>query len=289
MRVHLYNSFTKEDGTGGNRAAVVRRDNLSEVQMQDVAKKLQLSEVAFFEKIQEEMREWYKALFYTPKKRVALCGHATIALGKHLFTERGVDSPTEMEYVHQDDRTDQTTIKQLDNMVFYKQFTDAHSGHCDPSELMKALDLRTDDIDWSFSQTICFTDVFIAVRQEVFANLPENPDFNKIENALKKLSVPGANNRSPEGLHIFCLGKEGVTAHCRNSAPGVGINEEPATGSACALLAHELVKQEIITPDKNATYLFVQGEQMESGGGEIFVKYKDNEVWVGGRVEKADE
>ncbi len=74
--LRLISSFV-ENGVGGNPAGVVlNADDLDEHRMQDVATRAGLSEVAF---VSRSDIASVKLDFFTPNKRIAHCGHATVA------------------------------------------------------------------------------------------------------------------------------------------------------------------------------------------------------------------
>lgn len=153
--------------------------------------------------------------------------------------------------------------------------------------MQSALGLDAGDIDWDFNPVANFTDAFIAVRRDVLVTL--QPEAERIRRYLESQTVPGTPGRPLEGVHVFALDHLGKNQFsCRNFAPAAGINEEAATGSACGLLAQELKEQQLIVPTTDDELLFRQGEQMEHGGGEVFVKFNGSSVLVGGRVEAGE-
>lgn len=81
ITVRIVNGFVK-DGEGGNPAGVVLdADALSEDDMQAIAQKVGMSETAFmsFSDV-----AGFRLDFFTPNRRIAHCGHATIAAFSYL-------------------------------------------------------------------------------------------------------------------------------------------------------------------------------------------------------------
>ena len=69
-------------GIGGNPAGVVLdADELGETEMLGIAAKIGLSETAF---VSSSDTEGFKLDFFTPNRRIAHCGHATIAAFSYL-------------------------------------------------------------------------------------------------------------------------------------------------------------------------------------------------------------
>jgi len=85
----------------------------------------------------------------------------------------------------------------------------------------------------------------------------------------------------PEPVYCFALGGEQATttARCRMFAPGMGIVEDAATGSAAGPLAAYLVRHGLATPP----FEFEQGYEM-GRPSRLFVDIHDTEVWVGGHA-----
>jgi PhzF family phenazine biosynthesis protein len=69
----------------------------------------------------------------------------------------------------------------------------------------------------------------------------------------------------------------------RAFAPGVGVNEDPVTGSANALVAAHLLAQGRIKPGDQ--YLASQGREL-GRNGEVRVQVDiDSQIWIGGEVQ----
>ncbi|WP_417459985.1 PhzF family phenazine biosynthesis protein [Kordiimonas sp.] len=77
----IIDAFVK-NGDGGNPAGVVLdAGNLSEADMQAIALKAGLSETAF---VSPHAESGFRLDFFTPNRRIAHCGHATIAVFSHM-------------------------------------------------------------------------------------------------------------------------------------------------------------------------------------------------------------
>src|SRR5688500_3146216 len=87
IKVHILKSFTK-DSTQGNPVGIVfDADNLTSEQMMSIVQKTGYSECAF---IQKSAIATVKVRFFSPKKEMNICGHATIALFSLLDHDQSI-------------------------------------------------------------------------------------------------------------------------------------------------------------------------------------------------------
>lgn len=222
------------NGEGGNPAGVVLdADTLTENQMLNVAANLGLSETAF---VSTSETEGFKLDFFTPTRRIAHCGHATIATFSYM-AEQGLvgEGTTSKETV---DGPRSIAIK--DGMAFMEQLA---PKYCFPSqwvsegvtldEVLTSVGLATDDIDEKSSPVLVNTGnsfIVIGVKSgEVLQSL--TPNFDVIEQISEKLDLIG--------YYIFTTDKNATDkdATTRMFAPRYGIEEESATGMAAGPLA----------------------------------------------------
>ena len=87
--VYTLYSFAK-DNKGGNLAGVVLdADDLSDIQMLNIANQVGFSETAF---VHKSNKATFKVRFFTPNSEVDLCGHATYNFSRFGYTEP-IESP----------------------------------------------------------------------------------------------------------------------------------------------------------------------------------------------------
>ena len=79
--------FTERRYTGNPLAVFPDGEGLTDEQMQQIAREMNLSETAFLR--HREGCE-YELRWFTPKVEVALCGHATLASAHFLYESGGV-------------------------------------------------------------------------------------------------------------------------------------------------------------------------------------------------------
>lgn len=256
--VQIVNAFVK-NGQGGNPAGVVLdADQYSDAQKLLIAQKVGLSETAFVSKSETC---GIKLDFFTPTKRIAHCGHATIATFSYLAalerfgngetSKETVDGPRKiildhgMAYMEQLAPTYTPASKWVDHGVTL----------CD---VLKSLAITSDDLDDRARPVLVNTGnnfIVIAVKdQATLANI--TPDQDAINAISEKLDLIG--------YYIFTTdtgdaGDAGIDATTRMFAPRYGITEEAATGMAAGPLAcvlHDLLDI------KKDSFLIAQGEFM---------------------------
>ena len=253
--VQIVNAFVK-NGQGGNPAGVVLdADQYSDAQKLLIAQKVGLSETAFVSKSETC---GIKLDFFTPTKRIAHCGHATIATFSYLAElERFGDGETSKETV------DGPRKIILDHGMAYMEqlaptytpaskWTDQGVTLCD---VLKSLAITSDDLDDRARPVLVNTGnnfIVIAVKdQATLANI--TPDQDAINGISEKLDLIG--------YYIFTTetGDTDIDATTRMFAPRYGIAEEAATGMAAGPLACVLYD---FLDMKKDTFLIAQGAFM---------------------------
>ncbi|MBF9033226.1 PhzF family phenazine biosynthesis isomerase [Rhodobacterales bacterium HKCCE2091] len=231
-RVHLVSAFT-HDGAGGNPAGVVLdADGLTESGMQAIAARTGRSETAFVSRSDIAAA---RLDFFTPNRRIAHCGHATIAafaLMKALG--RIGDGPTAKETVDGPRR-----ILVRGDLVFMEQRAprcldadDLHAAGIVTADMLHALGLGPDQLDPAVTPRIVNTgNRFLLIglrdRDDLAGIAPDMAAVAAISDALDLV-----------GIYPFVRAdRGGVDATARMFGPHYGIPEEAATGMAAGPLA----------------------------------------------------
>lgn len=232
VTVYVVNGFTK-DGQGGNPAGVVLdADNLSADQMQLVAKKMGLSETAF---VSQSETEGFKLDFFTPNRRIAHCGHATIAAFSNLAqigrvkegvtSKETVDGPRkiiiEAGAAYMEQTAPQYTVA--------SQWPDGMSVE----KVLAALGLSQADIIQNAAPIKVNTGNSFLVVGVHSANILNaiQPDFDEINTISEAMDLIGFYIFTPDTSDAE------IDATTRMFAPRYGIQEESATGMAAGPLA----------------------------------------------------
>ena len=273
--VYQVDAFTKEP-FNGNSAAIVFGYNLSDEEMKQIAKEMNLSETAF---ITSSDNADYRLRWFTPAVEVELCGHATIA-SIHYLTERGIIK-----------NNSSVTFETLSGIIncrtengkYFMQIPvpkfEKFQGNL--NDALNALGLKVDDLDTSYSPILQNNgNLFIYVKKlNVIGNL--KPNFTE----LVRLST-----EEKEFMEVTVFSLETIEkdnhAHLRFFAPYYGINEDPVTGSANGPLLMALRKLDLVEQDtENKIFKFEQGDFVNRKG-RINVTYSPlkEELFISGNA-----
>jgi len=252
LSVQIVNAFVK-DGTGGNPAGVVlNADRFNEDEKLSIARKVGLSETAFVSKSETE---GFKLDFFTPTKRIAHCGHATIATFSYLASlGQAKDGETSKETIDGPRKIilNQTMAYMEQTAPIYSPPSKWERKDVTLNDVLKSLSLAPQDLEQRIHPSLVNTgNNFIVIgvsTQDVLKNL--QLDLDKISAISEKLDLIG--------YYIFTTETE-ADATTRMFAPRYGIVEEAATGMAAGPLACVLHDHLNIQKD---TFQIEQGQFM---------------------------
>jgi PhzF family phenazine biosynthesis protein len=251
MKIPLFyiDAFTSEVFKGNPAAVCLLESWLPDETLQSVAAEHNLSETAF---VVKEDKEVFQLKWFTPKTEVTLCGHATLAAAHVLFsiynfgskpirfkTKSGVLPVT----IAQDGRI---------TLDFPAYQTDTYQAH---EALTDALGSPFAEVYRSRSLLVVFND------EKEIRNL--HPDFAKLKNI-------------EQGRVIVTAPGKGCDFVSRFFAPGVGINEDPVTGSAHCVLVPYWSKR------LNQTSFYAL--QLSERTGELWCKLSGDRVLISGHA-----
>lgn len=233
VRVEIVNGFVT-DGGGGNPAGVVLdADGLSEAEMLRIAGLVGHSETAF---VSRSVVAGFKFDFFTPNRRIAHCGHATIAAFSHLAAlGRVAEGETSKETV---DGPRKVVVRQgaaymEQTAPIYRSPDDWAGAGVSEADVLASLGLTAGDLDPQGQPVLANTGnsfVLVGVRDsETLRAL--KPDSAAIADISEKLDLIGyyVFTRDPAAT-----GKDATT---RMFAPRYAIEEESGTGMAAGPLA----------------------------------------------------
>lgn len=189
---------------GGNPAAVCPLDNwLDDKTMQQLALENNLSETAFF----VSTENGYGLRWFTPEIEVDLCGHATLATAHVLFEHLDYKEPE----IHFHTKSGELIVSKEGDRLMMNFPSDEMVKVEPPEVLFQALGIRSDFVFKSDDYMV------VLDSEEEVQNL--DPDFNILSEV------------NARGIIVTAPGDQ-VDFVSRFFAPGVGIDEDPVTGSA---------------------------------------------------------
>jgi PhzF family phenazine biosynthesis protein len=252
LRLLQIDAFTSQ-AFRGNPAAVCLLDaERDDGWMQSVAAEMNLSETAFL--LRRE--DGFSLRWFTPAIEVALCGHATLASAHGLWEERMLDT-SEVARFHT--KSGLLTAErrgdwiELDFPATREERTDAPEELLESLGVAEAVYVGRNKFDYI---------VEVASEEEVRALAPDHA-------RLRKIPVRGVIVTSRPSTSEFDFVS-------RFFAPGSGVDEDPATGSAhCCLTPYwstRLGKTEMVA------------FQASSRGGVIRVRLDGDRVKLGGQA-----
>ena len=249
IRCFQVDAFTTQPFAGNPAAVCLLEDERDAAWMQRIANEMNLSETAFV----RPQLEGFDLRWFTPETEVELCGHATLAAAHVLWSE-GLVAPTEpISFATQSGELRcafNGTLIELDFPA--TPVTPA----APPPGLLEALDVSAEYVGKSKF------DKFVLIESESKLRALK-PDFRR----LREIAMRGVivTSLSTDASFDFVS---------RYFAPGVGIDEDPVTGSAHCCLAplwgDRLGKREMV------------GYQASRRGGVVRVRLAGNRVVLGG-------
>jgi PhzF family phenazine biosynthesis protein len=252
MRLFQVDAFA-DSVFAGNPAAVCLLGGPAEARwMQSVASEMNLSETAFV----EPQAAGYGLRWFTPVAEVGLCGHATLA-SAHVLYETGLAEPAEP--VRFDSVSGPLTARHEDGLLVL-DFPARPAGPAPaPPGLLAALGV--DSAEWTGQAK---DDLMVVLRRE-----EEVTGLRPDTVALAGYGTRGVIVTAPAS-------RPGADFVSRFFAPGVGIAEDPVTGSAHCTLAPYWA-QRLGRPE-------LTGYQASARGGTVGVRVEGDRVLLAGRA-----
>ncbi|WP_417455718.1 PhzF family phenazine biosynthesis protein [Kordiimonas sp.] len=231
VELKVIDAFVK-DGGGGNPAGVVLDAGaLSASDMQAIAREADLSETAFVSKHPEA---GFRLDFFTPNRRIAHCGHATIAAFSHMArlgtvgqgetVKHTVDGPRKIIIEGHRAYMEQTAPRYEKSPLWHG---------VSEEDVLTSLGITRDDLCVGGDPILINTGnsfMVVGVRDAaVLATL--RPKRGEVEAISETLDLVG--------YYVFTpiLAEKGVAATARMFGPRYSIEEEAATGMAAGPLA----------------------------------------------------
>lgn len=271
MEAYILSAFTRTIEGGNPAGVVLEADTLVDKDMQAIAAWLGFSETAFV--FRSESADC-KVRFFTPTTEVELCGHATVATF-FLLHHLGRLGPGEYR---QETLAGILPVAVLDDgEIYMDQNLPIFGDTVETAVVAGVLGIGPEQLLPGKPAQLVSTglaDIMVPLRDRA-ALAALRPDMPAIAELSQRLGCTG--------LHVFAIG-EPETAECRNFAPGCGIPEEAATGTANGAMACYLVRHGLV---RDATPLVISQGRSINRPSEIRVRLQQtgdviSRVQVGG-------
>ena len=211
LKIYQVDAFTRQR-FGGNPAAVVPLDEwLPDVTLQNIASENNLAETAFFVK----SKSGFHLRWFTPENEVDLCGHATVAAAFVLYHyEKYTGNEIAFE-----SKSGMLKVKKEGDL-----FTlDFPAYKITPAEATNDVVAAIGKIPVEVMQMN--NDLMLVYHDRVTLEMIK-PDFSKLKQCLARAVLITAPAEDTDFVYRFF-------------APKMGIDEDPATGSAqCSLVPY---------------------------------------------------
>lgn len=248
LQFHIYDVFTDQPFSGNPLAVVSGADDLTSIQMQMIARQFNLSETIFV-MVPRDPVNTARVRIFMPVGEIPFAGHPTIGCALHL--SGGEDSRILLE--------EEAGLVPVEIAAGRAEFVAPrlpvpHGEAVEPALLARAFDLPETAIGFgahrpgAWEGGPAFLYVPVLDLSELAAARFIEPHWSQ---AMEKAQVDGAYLYTPDGTGY----------RARVFSPTAGIPEDPATGSASAILSAQLLKSGALAEGENRINL-QQGVEM---------------------------
>jgi len=239
MPFYIVDVFGESRYTGNQLAVFRKAGSLTGLEMQAIAKEMNFSETTFV-RTDKETEGGFDVRIFTPTEELPFAGHPTLGTAYVIIQEilsRPVKKLVLNMQVGKIPVTTHYRGKKLD-LLWMQQKQPTFGPEADAGGAASALTLSSADLDERFPAEVVSTGI-------PFVILPL-----KSREAVKRCRVNTEGyeelmkSSSSKGILVFCPEpyERKNDFNARMFAPGVGVTEDPATGSANGCLAAYLVK-----------------------------------------------
>ncbi len=215
MKTYFVDSFTNEKFKGNPAAVCITESDLEKTIRQNIATEIGFSETAFIKKIADSV---YNISFFTPRKEIPLCGHATLAASKIIFETTSLETISFITGENVELKTGKTAGKIVMQFPVYEI-----SGMDVPKTLLIALGIEG-TVYTGFSPK---NKIILIEIQDSAAVAALEPDFQALLNSYSGINGVLVTARSAD---------PGFDFHYRYFWPWAGTNEDPVTGGVQTFL-----------------------------------------------------
>ena len=247
QKIYFVDTFTEKTFSGNAAGVVFHKGEIDGNTMQNIAFENNLSETAFINTAKEN-----EIKFYSPTIEVDLCGHATLASAFIFFNfidKKATDT------IFKSNRGELKVTKKEDSLVM--------SLPKDYPRKIDDIEKISDALNCQVIEVFRGIDDFLAIVKDESIVETMNPNIEKIAELDSR------------GLIVSAKG-ETTDFTSRVFGPNVGVDEDPVTGSAHALLA--TYWGNVLNLQK------MKARQASKRGGELICEVLENNVEITGKA-----
>ncbi len=266
---HTMNVFTHHPFTGNPLAIVLDADALSDQQMQTMAREFNLPETIF---IQSPVNKAHtaKVRIFTPATELPFAGHPTIGCAIFLAQQQNAKLAEFSTQILLEEEAGLVPVNvvqsngKVNAQLSAPVIPEPAAKPADTNDDIKldaataacALGIAESDVDTRNSQPMAHT------GGPTFLLVPlTNKDTVAKVCALEPMSTDLSQAYAATGIYVYYLDTSTKEIDARMFAPAAGIPEDPATGSATALLASQLLESNQLSNGENE-FILRQGYDM---------------------------
>ena len=247
QKIYFVDTFTEKTFSGNAAGVVFHKGEIDGNTMQNIAFENNLSETAFINTAKEN-----EIKFYSPTIEVDLCGHATLASAFIFFNfidKKATDT------IFKSNRGELKVTKKEDSLVM--------SLPKDYPRKIDDIEKVSDALNCQVIEVFRGIDDFLAIVKDESIVETIDPNIEKIaELDSRGLIVSAKGETTDFTSRVFC--------------PNVGVDEDPVTGSAHALLA--TYWGDVLNLQK------MKARQASKRGGELICEVLENNVEITGKA-----
>ncbi|MCD8793460.1 PhzF family phenazine biosynthesis isomerase [Staphylococcus gallinarum] len=274
IKVHHYDAFSNTPNKGNPAGVVLDANDLTELEMQDIAQQVGFNETAFA--LSSDSAD-IKIRYFTPGQEMNLCGHATMAT---LYALKSVGQLPDKKDFRIETKagilTIQLEVNAAQNIDItmqqatpeFKPFTGSTTDLATVLNITEADVI--DDLPIVYGSTGLWTLIVPVKSLSVIQQMiPQTAQFPDVVTEMPKVSI-----------HPLCFETYDAKAdmHGRHfSSPYSGTVEDPVTGTASGVMGAYYAK--FVDQESQDTYQFVveQGQEIDKDGRVLVnIKISDN-------------
>ncbi|MBD3158844.1 MAG: PhzF family phenazine biosynthesis isomerase [Candidatus Lokiarchaeota archaeon] len=262
---------------GGNPATVILgADKLSRDTMHKISTEFNVRETVF---VSDSDVADYRFRYMTPDREINFSGHATVAAFHALLSEGVAETTNQITMFTLETNTgvfEVEAVRDERSQVYEIQITHQPPQFLttyDPKDYANALGLTLADIMAPKPvQTVSTGTPHLMIPVSTYRSLERiRPDWNALEEMRRDSDYVS--------IQVFSRDtrEETSDAHARHFAPGLGVPEDPVSGSAAGGMASYMVRYGMMDSSNPVTSIVIEQGDFLGRPGKIYVEIRGNE------------